>query len=308
MKRRKPVALASDRTPEVDSELLSAESGRAYTDEYSHDERLLNEFTKLHPMLSMNASSQQTMQLIATMTSRANIPVAELPTVTKSHDDMFLSPPVSSIGERACVCGDRCLAKFLAGVRYGLDNDMGFVCKEFLLPSQHRAFLDGHGLPAKRQKCLLCIRYYQTYLYTVVRTDPNFALAPGVAMQTFTNAVASQSDLPVPDSCPTLSDVDDGTASVSNVSCSNGYKSEAMLFVDQDYANTSVQRKTNHSALLFRPVVRFCSSHYRYVRCESGAPRIVQVNVSHDDHLQGLGFRQPPSPAVAAKAARASGH
>jgi len=51
MKRRKPVAIASDRTPEVDSELLSAESGRAYTDEYSHDERLLNEFTKLHPML-----------------------------------------------------------------------------------------------------------------------------------------------------------------------------------------------------------------------------------------------------------------
>ena len=70
------------------------------------------------------------------------------------------SPANHSIGERDCVCGPRCLAMFIARVRYGPDNTKSFVCKEFLLPDQHRDFLAGKGCPPHRQKCLLCSRYF----------------------------------------------------------------------------------------------------------------------------------------------------
>tara|TARA_X000001036_G_scaffold120529_3_gene114055 strand:- start:272 stop:613 length:342 start_codon:yes stop_codon:yes gene_type:complete len=81
----------------------------------------------------------------------------------------FRSPPNDAIGERPCINGERCLAKFIAQVRYGGDTDKAFVCKEFLLPDQHSAFLAGKGLPQRRGKCLLCTRYFQHYTYILVR-------------------------------------------------------------------------------------------------------------------------------------------
>lgn len=89
--------------------------------------------------------------------------------VGKSHDDMYLSAPNQSIGERECVCGDRCLCVFMAKIRYGAGNAQGFVCKEYLLPEQRTTFLAGKGLPPQRQKCLVCARYYINYLYILVR-------------------------------------------------------------------------------------------------------------------------------------------
>jgi hypothetical protein len=118
---------------------------------------------------SLEACSVKTMQLVADMTEKVHMPVPELPLVKKSHDDLYLSPPNTTIGERECVCGDRCLCVFMAKLRYGPETDKGFVCKEFLLPEQRAAFLDGKGAPALRQKCLVCTRYFTTYLYPLVR-------------------------------------------------------------------------------------------------------------------------------------------
>jgi len=92
--------------------------------------------------------------------------------LAKKHSRALLcarSPANHSIGERDCVCGPRCLAMFIARVRYGPDNTKGFVCKEFLLPEQYLDFLDGKGCPSQRQKCLLCARYWTTYIYILVR-------------------------------------------------------------------------------------------------------------------------------------------
>ena len=71
------------------------------------------------------------------------------------------SPANEAIGERPCINGERCLARFIAQVRYGGDTDKAFVCKEFLLPEQYASFLAGKGLPPRRGKCLLCTRYFQ---------------------------------------------------------------------------------------------------------------------------------------------------
>jgi len=100
------------------------------------------------------------MQLVAGMMEKAHVRVPDLETVPKLHDDLFLCAANADIGERPCVCGQRCLATFMAKVRYGPDNDKGFVCKEFLLPSQYKNFLDGKGLPPTQQKCLICSRYW----------------------------------------------------------------------------------------------------------------------------------------------------
>ena len=81
----------------------------------------------------------------------------------------MLFPANEAIGERPCINGDRCLARFIAQVRYGGDTDKAFVCKEFLLPDQHAAFLAGNGLPSRRSKCLLCTRYFTNFTYIVVR-------------------------------------------------------------------------------------------------------------------------------------------
>ena len=113
------------------------------------------------PARSMEATSQKTLQLVAGMLEKAHIVVPEVPVVGKTHDDLFLCTPDSTLGERECILGQKCLCKFIATVRYGPDNTRGFVCKEFLLPQQHKNFMNGKGPPPQRQKCLVCTRYFQ---------------------------------------------------------------------------------------------------------------------------------------------------
>jgi len=283
--------------------LLSSASGIDADEEYSRDEKMLNEFTKFHPMTSLESTSVKTMQLVAGMTEKAHVTIPELPSVPKTHDDKFLSPANHSIGERDCVCGPRCLAMFIARVRYGPDNTKGFVCKEFLLPDQYQDFLAGRGCPPQRQKCLLCSRYFLNYVYILARTDPSFKAVPCLTLQTFSNPVGSG----LPDHDEIVRTATSTPTHSSLVSCREGYKPHAMLFVDEDFANQRVQRETSLGALSFRPVVRFCSTHYRYTEDADGKSRIVQVGIGCDEHLSGLGFRQPlPREATAGAAARAS--
>lgn len=294
--------------------LLSNTSSLDEDENYSNDEVMLNEFTKLHPMCSMEATSVNTMQIIASVMHKIHIRIPELPCVPKSHDDLFLSRPVVSIGERECVCGERCLCKFIAAVRYGSDTKNGFVCKEYLLPEQLKVFLMGGGLPPQRQKCLVCTRYYMNYIYILARTDPNFRIPTSVALQTFTNTPSSSSDTKdlvsspelLPEHDEVMRCVADMPENVSQVSCSDGYTPDAMLFVDENFAASRVQRESKMGVLSFRPVVRFCSGHYKYVQDTSGETRIVQVGIGQEDQLEGLGFRRPPPLTGMVEAAKPS--
>lgn len=100
------------------------------------------------------------------MFEKVTLKHVQLPVVTKQHDDKFLTSACEAIGERPCVNGERCLARFIAQVRYGVDTKMAFTCKEFLLPQQYEEFKAGGGLPLRRGKCLLCTRYF-TVRYTL---------------------------------------------------------------------------------------------------------------------------------------------
>lgn len=84
-------ALVPERPATVAStDLLANVSGIGVDEEYSNDEEMLNNFIKLHPMLSLQATSTETLQLISETMQKAHVKIPELEAVPKSHDDLFL--------------------------------------------------------------------------------------------------------------------------------------------------------------------------------------------------------------------------
>jgi hypothetical protein len=253
---------------------------------------------------SLEATSQRTLQLVAGMFEKATMKADDVVCVPKSHDDLFLSAARENIGERACVNGERCIAQFIAKVRYGQETDLAFTCKEFLLPEQHQTFLKGGGLPHRRGKCLLCARYFVTYAYILARNDPSYKIAEtSIQPQAFCNPVTN---LP-PCKSEEESNVRDALripTHACSINAKDGYKPSATLFVDEDWAKLRSCREENLGKLLFRPTVKFCSTHYKYVKDGDGL-RIVQVGIGADDTNDTASFfGVPPGPGVAAPAAK----
>ncbi len=188
-------------------------------------------------------------------------------------------PPTTSIGERPCNFGDRCLCVWMARWRYGEDTDMAFLGTEFLLPSQAAEFKKSGKLPPTAGKCLVCSRYVQTYIYRCARADPTFKADARIPLQAYGNSlgVASGEHLPT-------------HASVANDS--DGYRQEALLFVDEQWADTAAARG-GMASLLWRPCVKFDTSHYAYVKDPSGLPRLMQRNVGAADDAPLSHFYQP---------------
>ena len=84
----------------------------------------------------------------------------------------------------------------------------------------------------------------------------------------------------------------------NRVDATDGYRREAMLFVDEDAINATPMRSSGIGALVWRPFVRFQSTHYKFETVGS-ENRIVQVGIGVDDsaprrHLNG----EPPSATV----------
>ena len=213
------------------------------------------------------------------LVDKAAIPTRELEVVPKSYDDASLRPPDTSIGERPCNLNERCICVWMARWRYGDDTDMAFIGTEFLLPSQAAEFKKSGKLPHTQGKCLVCSRYVHTYIYRCARGDPTFCPSAKIPLQAFGNAlgVASGEDVP-------------GHASVANDS--DGYRQEALLFVDEQWADTAAARG-GMASLLWRPCVKFDSQHYEYVKDHTGLPRLLQRNVGAADESPSAHFRQP---------------
>ena len=264
-----------------DLHLLQSGAGIDADESYGEQERALSSYLKLHPVLSLESTSHHTMQLMGNLVKDVAIPTRELEIVPKSHDDLFLAPPNQEVNERPCCLGNRCIAVWLARWRYGDATDYAFICKEFLLPSQMEAFTQKGALPSPPGKCLLCTRYVHNYIYRCARADPTFKPDAKIPLQAFGNSLGVESGDGVPSHASVVHDAD-------------GYRSEALLFVDEAWAETEAARGSM-SSLLWRPVVRFCSNHYHYVKDASGLPRIVQRNVGAASEATGSHFGQPAS-------------
>lgn len=328
--------------------LLTDGNSRALDVQYSPDERLLNEFIRLHPMLNLEATNRDVLHKLCSMVERQPIRVNDLPVVSKSYEDMFLRPPRTRHGERPCVMGKQCFCNVIAQMRFGRDTTRGFVGMEFLVPAARDAWLVGKGLPERRQKCLVCLRYFTTYAYLTARSDPDFALLlRRLGPQTHANVVAEDDVEPAEDDEDANLDALDCDAQAPNrkrrrsadtaapaaasaaaplvthgglganpswhdantaadelpshanrVDTTDGYRRDAMLFVDEASLDAAPMRNARIGALMWRPVVRFSTSHYRYV-LRAGEKCIEQVGVGVDQspprrHLNG----GPPSAAA----------
>jgi len=245
--------------------LLQERAGIDADEAYGSQEMALSSYLKLHPVLSLEATSHQTLQLVSDLVDQTAIPTKELEIVPKSWDDAYLRPPNLAANERACSLGNRCICVWMARWRYGDDTDLAFVGAEFLRPSQREVFDRTGKLPSPPGKCLVCTRYVHTYIYRCARGDPTFCPSAKIPLQAFGNAlgVASGEDVP-------------GHASVANDS--DGYRQEALLFVDEEWADTAAARG-GMASLLWRPVVKFFAPHYAYVRDDNQMPRLIQRDV-----------------------------
>jgi len=256
---------------------------------FGEQEQALNDFLKLHPMLSLDSSTHQTLQLVSNLVEKVPIPTRELEVVPKSFDDASLRPANLELGERSCCLGDKCVALWLGRWRHGEESSLPFVCTEFLLPSVRKKF-EKEGPPALPKtpgKCLVCTRYFQTYIYRLARSDPSFDPSSSVALQHYQNPLGTATGESVPSHVSVANDTD-------------GYRPEALLFVDERFADTSAGR-TSMGTLLWRPCVRFASNHYEFVAGPDGQSQIIQVNVGSDPN-----FRQPASQSRAKLAMQAT--
>jgi hypothetical protein len=259
--------------------LLQERPGIDADENYGSQEHALSSYLKLHPVLSLESTSCQTLQLVADLVEGTSIPTKELEIVPKPHDDEYLRPPNVGIGERPCCFGDRCICVWMARWRYGDDTDMAFIGTEFLLPSQAAEFKKSGKLPHTQGKCLVCSRYVTTYIYRCARADPTFKPSASIPLQAFGNALGVEAGENVPTHSSVANDVD-------------GYRQEALLFVDEQWADTAAARGAM-SSLLWRPVVKFVTTHYQYVKDHTGLPRLLQRNVGAADDSPMTHFYQP---------------
>lgn len=128
------------------------------------------------------------------------------------------------------------------------------------------------------------------------RTDPQFRVGETpLGMQAFCNAVAmpkprSAEEAALQDAAKTI------PTHASSISTTDGYLPSAMLYVDEDFVQNRCAREDKIATLTFRPQVRFCSSHYKYVKDADGL-RIVQVGIGVDSQGEGQLFSNPPDTA-----------
>lgn len=279
--------MASDLSDDEDGELLQdtpiGDTGEMYVSE----EEAINRFLKLHPMCSLESTDVEVMSAITSrQTGRVDVVQSHYPVVSKSYEDMYLRPPRDENGERPCNLGELCMCNVMARVRYGPLTDEGFTCVEFMLPEDRKRWQDGNGLP-EHGKCLVCTRYFASYVYVRAESDPlflqNLKRVGEQSVQTYQNPTHTRlhSQVDGPDA------VHVGSTPVPNlanpVNTYDGYSQSAMLPVDMTFADTAVGKQTTLGALAWRPMVRFNSAHYEYTRdADTGERRIVQVGIGCD--------------------------
>lgn len=183
-----------------------------------------------------------------------------------------------------------------------------------LLPGKLKTLsLNPYGIHPNSIRLVLA----QNYVYLVARTDPSFKIEDTpLGVQIFCNACVEPPAPAHPSVQPSKGAIAEADqlreaqkelpTHASSIGCKDGYRSEAMLFVDEDWMNMRSAREGKLGALMWHPVVRFCSTDYVYEFRDKEGPRILQVGVGIDDHTDGLGhFAQPSAPPVGASAADA---
>jgi len=257
----------------------------ADTDElYSENERALTQFIKLHPMLSLDATNERTLTAVAELSKDIQIETRELEIVSKTYDDDFLRPANSENGERECVNGEKCVCRWLSIFRYGEGSNYEFVCREYMLPSQQHEFKTTGKYSKTHGKCLLCTRYFTSYIYVLARNSPTFSPTSPIHLQAFANKIYCESPQ------------EEALSHTNEVGTAEGYRQSVMLFVDERWSSMRSAR-SELGTLIWKPIVRFNSRDYVFkVDDSTSKPYLLQVNMGKPP--EGPDFVQPSSSPV----------
>lgn len=124
----------------------------------------------------------------------------------------------------------------------------------------------------------------------LARTDPAFKVGDTpLGVQVFCNPVTHVPAARVNEEKDLQDAARELPESACAVSTTDGYQPWATLFVDEDWMALRSAREGRMGQLMFKPCVRFCSTHYKYVKDSDGL-RIVQMGIGSDDSGNGLHF------------------
>ena len=275
--RRPPPPAVPDSTGAVP--LVNKECSTSLNENYTEDEVKLSNFMKLHPFLSIDATSQRSLQLVSDVLDITSVPAKPIPTVGRLHDEGFLRAADGRVGERPCCSGDRCMGRFIAILRYGDQTDKAITLREYLLPKEEQTFRSTGKLPHTTGKCLICMRYFVTYAYRLARADPKFDATNKLDIFAYTNVVHLDES------------ANDLVTHASRVgSCEDSYPTSALLGVDAEFGTQEASRG-DMGTLIHKPVVGFHSGHYTYVLNERGVMIVQDLGVPE-------GGTDAPLPAV----------
>ncbi len=262
--------------------------GSQETDAASNEHETLMSLFRGLPVSSLELFNPEVISHIFKMIERTPYQLPKLEVVGKQHEDAFLRPPDLSIGERPCVAGSCCVCAHLGRQRFPAGHPCIFVCTEFLLPSAHKAWQQGGSLPETHGKCLMCIRWWTHYLYTLGRMDRRFNLSSSLRSPPTQHGDPSSvhlNHLNVTSAMTTEEQnlirrlgSSDLPTHTNLVDARDGYLRMAMLYSEEELANVEAIRDGSTSSLVWRPFVRFDTSHYAF-RVDGGKPRVVQVNI-----------------------------
>ena len=231
------------------------------------------------PRRSLDATNERTLSAVAELAKDVAVKTRELEVVSKTYDDDFLRPANANAGERECVNGEKCVCRWLSIFRYGESSEYEFVCREYILPSEAQS--SSGKVTRPHGKCLLCTRYFTTYIYTMARNSPTFCPKSPISLQAFANKI----------SVPCAQD--EALSHTNSVGTVDGYRQSVMLFVDEEWTSSKAARD-DLGTLIWKPMVRFNSKDYSFViDSQTKAPKILQVNMGHLSTEQGFG--QPSS-------------
>ena len=225
----------------------------------SNIEELLNNFVEVHPMCASTFNGSEALHLLTKLPSKGQLP--DIQVVSRSYDNSMLRPPDEAVGERPCVNNKRCFCYFLGKLRHGEDDPRTFVCTEYLLPKEQKAWRDGTmRLPECRTKCLICKRYYLHATYLRINTEPDFrASMSGKMLQEFRNEIC---------------------AHTCNVETNDGYPESRLLSINE-------KDGISEPVTMF-PFVGFNTKNYQMKLDGKGRPFVAQLNMIPRSDLNGL--------------------
>ena len=242
----------------VDDELTHGANRDENEVENSDVEALINNFVEVHPMCTSAFNDNEALHLLTKLPPKGKIP--EMQVVPRSFDNSMLRPPDEAVGERPCVNDERCCCHWLGKLWHGESDPRTFVCTEYLLPKEQKAWRDGTmRLPECRRKCLFCQRYWLHGIFLRLKSEPDFrANMSGKLLQEFRNEMGTHT---------------------CDVETSDGYPKSCLLSINE-------KDGLSDPVMMF-PFVGFNTKHYSFRVDSKGRGYAVQLGMIPRSDLNG---------------------